>query len=224
LAFQLLSLGPLSRETITMIGSSCRALFLSLGLFASSASASAAPLVLDFEDLTPGQDVADHYFFSDGITFADAMALTEGDPFFPLSAFFTPRSGVNVVANVTAPTVVITFDVPLFSFTAFVGHLSDVTITAYSSVNAVLGTATLLDNTGVYESATLEDPFGGPFGDIARVEIDGVFADTFVIDDLSILFEEESQNPPPMPEPATLALMLGGAAMFGVRRLLMSSH
>jgi hypothetical protein len=173
------------------------ALFM-LGMFAPASQLTAAPVLLDFEDLEDLASVDDNYA-SYGLHFINAISLTTG---FSVNEFDYPsHSGEMVIGDDRGPIVII-FDNPTSEISAYFTYASTLTITAYDVFNTVLGTFTTLTdfNLGVSEYILLD------FSNVSSLVIAGFLPDSFIMDDFS--FDSATS----VPEPSTLLLFSGGLA------------
>jgi hypothetical protein len=193
-----------------------------LGVIATPAAA--APITIDFEDLLEFDDVGDHYT---GVTFTGATVLTAGSS---LNEFDTPpNSGFNAVIDSEPTGIRIDFDgngVSLVrgNFT----YAEQLTLTAYSGA-VMLGTAlsTTTNNLQTFGGSANEaiQFQAGLDQAITHVIITaGELGQSFILDDLFAETIEgggggtDPNNP--VPEPATVTLMLLGAAIAAGRQKL----
>lgn len=183
-----------------------------LALLSAAHNASAAPIVLDFEELASEESVNSQYA---GLTFSNAVALTAG---VSLNEFdFPPRSGVNVLSDDGRP-IEIAFASPVLSFGAFFTYAAPVTITAFDAGHNAIATVT-----SALSSNLAFDPGSTPneyleviaLGGIWALSISGdAFSGSFVLDDVLITAPEMTA----VPEPGTLSLILLGIAGLRSRR------
>jgi hypothetical protein len=177
---------------------------------------SAAPIVLDFEELSSEELVTTQY---PGLTFSNAIVLTAG---ISLNEFdFPPVSGANVLSDNGGP-IEIAFASPILSFAAFFTYAALLTITAFDASHNAVATVT-----SAFSSNLALDPGSTPneylglmaLGGIWTVSISGdPFGGSFTLDDLTI----NSNDTTTVPEPATLSLLLLGAV--GLRRAYVRSR
>jgi hypothetical protein len=179
-------------------------------LLTAARSASAAPMVLDFEELSSEESVTTQY---PGLTFSNAVILTAG---ISLNEFdFPPRSGVNVLSDSNGP-IGIQFASPVLSFGGFFTYGVPLTITAFDA-----GNNAIMSVTSTFSSNLALDPGSTPNEYLELVVASGIWAlsisgdplgASFVLDDVTI----NSIDTATVPEPGTLSLLLLGAA--GLRK------
>lgn len=174
---------------------------------------SAAPITLDFEDLVEFTDVAD---LLDGATFTNAMVLTAGSSVNEFE--FPPTSGTNVVYDSASP-MRIDFDDAVSSVSAYFTYLTTVTFSAYDAGGNLLDQAQ-----SAFAANFTSSGIGSPneliqvtsASAISYVTIVGAaFGGSFVLDDLTF-----NTDPSPVPEPATVSLVLLGVAVAAGRQKL----
>jgi hypothetical protein len=189
-----------------------RAFFLIAALLTlATASALADPITLNFDNFSDGTKVTNQFA---GLTFANATALKAGVTLNELE--FPPKSGSNVIFN-DGGAMTITFIAPILNFEAYFTYDSRLTITAFDANGNQVGSLSsqFLNNlalSGVAGSNPNELLSLSSAAGIVRIVISTT--GSFVLDDLRY-----NALAAPVPEPATLALMLGGGAMFiGARR------
>jgi len=181
--------------------------FLAAALLGCSL-ARAVPIAVDFEAFTSGQTLTTEV---PGLTFSNTVILTAGVTLNEVD--FPPRSGVNVAHGLGAGPITIDFAAPLDSFAAYFTYNSAVTMTAYDSALAVLGSVTSAFSANYVSGG---DAGASPnelmqlagLGQISRLTI-GDSAINFVMDDL--LAVPAVVN---VPEPRTVGLILVGLVMM----------
>lgn len=185
--------------------------FLTMFLAFTAASAWADPITLNFDSLIDSTKVTSQFT---GLTFANATAIKAGVTLNELE--FPPKSGSNVLFN-DGGAITITFTAPILNFEAYFTYDSRLTITAFDGSGNQIGSLSSqftsnLALSGVAGSQPNERLSLSASGSIARIVISS--SGSFVLDDLKY-----SASAAPVPEPATLALLLGGGAVWmGVRR------
>jgi len=172
--------------------------------------------VITFEGFAPGT-VLTTQDFGDGVTFAGATILTQGVNLNYTQ--FPPHSGVNVVYNQTGP-MTLNFTNPVDFFSGYFTYNQALAVDAYNSVHALLGGATSACSANYVGSGCgspnefLEVTFPGA---ISSVVITGGSGNNFTLDDASF---PGAINVGDVPEPGTIAMMVGGLGLvlFGRRR------
>jgi hypothetical protein len=168
-------------------------------------NASAYPVTYHFDSFDDLTSITNQIA---SLTFGRTTVLKAG---FSLNEIaFPPRSGENVVFD-DGGAITIDFATPVLSAGGYFNYLAALTLSAYDSSNNLLGTdvgdfvSNIGDGTGDPGSGTNE--FLGASsaaGLISRVVIESSQAGgSFTMDDLTV---DAANN---IPEPATLALMLG---------------
>ena len=165
--------------------------------------------IIDFEGL-PDSTQVDTQYSGFGIAFNGVTILTAG---ISLNEFdFPPFSGTNVVTNDYSP-IIINFNPFVTMSGAYFTYVAPVTITAYDSLNNVVGSVSSLYSENYVSSVT---PFPNEFlsinyiPGISKLEILGdPLGSSLVIDDFT--FETASV---PIPEPATFILL--GSGLVGL--------
>lgn len=176
-------------------------------------SASAAPLLLDFESLSDGESVSSQFA---GMTFSNAATLTAG---ISLNEFdFPPHSGSNVVFD-DGGAMLIQFTAPIFSFGGFFTYAAPLTLTAFDAGhNAVTSVSSaFLSNLGL-DAGSVPNEFLTVLwaSGISSVTIHGdAFGGSFTLDDATVTPLDTTT----VPEPATLALVGIGLALVAGRRM-----
>lgn len=183
---------------------------IALATLLMAAPAAAAPVLLDFEDLTDLEGVTTQYA-AFGVTFTNSTVLTSGLVGGTLNEFdFPPFSGVNVVSD-DGP-ITLSFGPQIISsFSAQFTYAVQLTLLGFrNGVQVTSGTSAGTDNLGLNEKISL-------VGLLDEIQITGdpFFGGSFTMDDLRF----ETVDSPPVPEPGTLGLMLLGGASLVRRRL-----
>ena len=185
---------------------------ISIGL---GGSASATTLTYGFDAFSDGSSLTTQYA---GLTFAHATVLKAG---ISLNEFsFPPRSGDGVLFDDGGP-IEITFAALAHSVSLYATYFDGLTLSAYDSSNQLLSSVTsafvanLADGSGDPGSSPNElFTLSSADGLIARIVIASSAAGgSMVLDDLSV-----SSAAAAVPEPGTLALMLGGLGAAALRR------
>lgn len=189
-----------------------RAFFLIAALLlCATASAVADPITLNFESLKDNTKVTTQFA---GLTFTNATALTAGVTLNELE--FPPKSGSNVVFN-DGGAMTITFTAPLLSFEAYFTYDSRLTITAFDDKGNQIGSLSsqFLNNLALSGGAGSKPNELLSLSSVAGItKIVISTTGSFVLDDLKY-----NAQAAPVPEPTTLALMLGGGAfLLGSKR------
>jgi hypothetical protein len=187
-----------------------------LSLLSAVPNASAAPIVLDFEELASEEGVTTQFA---GLTFSNAVVLTAG---VSLNEFdFPPRSGVNVLSDSGGP-IEIAFASPVLSFGAFFTYAAPLTLTAFDAGHNAIASVT-----SSFISNLALDPGSTPNEYLELIFASGIWAlsisgdplgGSFVLDDLAVT----SADAAAVPEPGTLSLLLLGTV--GLRRAVMRSR
>lgn len=177
-----------------------------LAMVAVMQGAVAAPVVIGFEGFADSTPITTQIT---DMTFVNATVLTSG---IGLNEFeFPPKTGTNVVFDDGGP-ITITFAAPVFGVGGYFNYAMPLTFTVFDSVNAVLislnsAYASNLGLSGDPGSTTNELlSYSNLGGLIAKLVITGdPLGGSFTMDDLTVDFGAST----PMPEPQTLALVLG---------------
>lgn len=190
-----------------------RCSLLLLLMAVSTTISKASPIT--FEGLTDGTAVTNQF---SNLLFLNATIATAGTS---LNEFeFPPHSGSNVVFDSGGP-MSISFLVPVTSVSGFLTYGTQLTITAFDASNNVLGTLTSAFNnnealSGDAGSHSNEFFSFSVVSGISRITISGdPLGGSFTLDDLTF------NTAAPMPEPASLFLLLGafgGLSIFRLRR------
>jgi hypothetical protein len=181
--------------------------------------AAAAPVVVDFESLGDLESLTTQI---PGLTFGGATALSAG---ISLNEFeVPPHSGRNVVYD-DGGVMTIAFDTPVSNvggyFTYFLLSAAQLTLTAFDSQHVAIGApvqsffASNMALSGAPGSTPNEFLFL-PYAGIAFITIAGdPGGGSFVLDDLTFTASTPQEV---VPEPATMTLLLSGAALLGLER------
>ena len=189
-------------------------------LVATSSSVSAAPITLDFEGLVDSAFVTNNFA---GLTFSNTVCLVASGSGGTLSeADFPPFSGMTVVGD-RGGAMTISFASPVDSFGGYFTYAQFLTLEAFNAGNVSLGSVSgVFSGFGNYVS-TNNPPneflsLSAP--GIAKVTITALpGGDSFTLDNFQ--YVPSAPGPPgPVPEPATLSLLLTGlgGTMWRVRR------
>lgn len=193
-----------------------RTVFLSaIVLGANQSLVTAAPITLDFEQFLDG-DTVDN-LADPSVTFLNAVVFTDG---FSLNAGdFPPKSGANVVIDLTGP-LELTFASPISSFSGYFTYTVPLTLQFFDASANTLGTiaSSFNDNTG--GSGQPPNEFlSASLAGIVRVLITGNAAGaSFVLDDLTFDFAPAAPGDPVVPEPGSFLLLSSGAIALIRRR------
>jgi len=180
----------------------------------------AAPILIDFDTLTEGDTPG----LLSGVTFDSAMVLTAGVSLNEIE--FPPNSGLNVVFNLLSE-LRLDFTDGVSNVGGYFTYVGALTLSAFDASNNLLGVATSLHNENYATS-------GNPANELLQIASTTAIAyvtigsaagpGTFVLDDLSFEVAEDgggNTDPnPPVPEPATVTLMLLGAGVAAGRHKL----
>jgi len=194
-----------------------RSAVLVAALASIATPAAAAPITIDFESLTEFTDVGS---LLDGVTFTNAMVLTAGSSVNEFE--FPPFSGTNVVYD-TGSSLRIDFDEEVSSVSAYITYLVGVTFSAYDASDNLI-TSVQSAFSANFTTSGISTPNEliqlASASAISYVTLSGgSFGGSFVIDDLT--FDTiEGGDPNPVPEPATVSLVLLGAAVAAGRQKL----
>jgi hypothetical protein len=165
--------------------------------------------VIDFEGLIEGTSVTNQY---SGMTFSNSTVLTAGSSLNEID--YPPESGTNVIFDDGGP-ISMTFSTPVLGVGAYLNYTQSIELQAFDSADNLLGSASTLYSTNLVSTG---DPGSSPdeflelsfASAISKVTFTGDPAGgTFTLDDLTITAAESSQ----IPEPSTLALLLGAMAI-----------
>lgn len=168
---------------------------------------------IDFESLIDLEQVTTQ--FLPDVAFSNATALTAGVSL--VEAENPPRSGVNVVFDDGGPMSLL-FMQPVFTLRGYFTYLAPLTLEAYDSSNALVASVQSLFTTN---QALSGEPGSSP-NELISMVVPGGFTSlvitgdpaggSFVLDDLTFTAA--------VPEPATLSLLILGAAVVAARRRL----
>ncbi len=177
---------------------------------------SADTIFINFENFVDGDVVTNQI---PGLSFTDTVVLTAG---FSLNEIdFPPHSGVNVVSD-NGGSISIHFSTPVLGFSAYFTYVEPLSLSAFDSSNAQLGSAVSLFSNNTVSGG---DPGSLPnellqvssLSGISSVSIAGDPAGgSFVMDDVTL-----TTAPSAVPEPSSLYLAsgMGLAAVFFQWRL-----
>jgi hypothetical protein len=176
----------------------------------------AGPILIDFETLAD-QEAVTNQFVSDGVLFTGAMAFQSGAVGGSLNEVdFPPFSGFTVISDDQGP-MRLDFATGAVSFSARFTYVTPLTITAFAGSSAIGSVSSLF--------AANDGSSGNPQNELielivaagmTHLVIEGsALGGSFVLDDLSV---QTSDTPTPVPEPATVSLVLLGAAAVGARK------
>lgn len=180
-------------------------------LLLATVSALAAPVTLNFENLSDGIKVTNQFT---GLSFTNATAITSGVTLNELE--FPPKSGNNVIFN-DGGAITITFSLPVSSFEGYFTYDSRITIAAFDKNGNQIASLSsqFLNNlalSGITGSSPNELLGLSSLAGIAKIVISS--NGSFVLDDFK--FNALTAD---VPEPTTLALMIGGGAvLYGAKR------
>jgi hypothetical protein len=186
---------------------------LTLSIVMAPRAARATTIPFDFESFAEFDMPTD---LGDGVTLGHAVVLASYDAGVLNELDFPPHSGINLVSDADGP-LTIDLAMPYYGVSGYVTYNVPLTFDFFDSANTLLASLTSRYFTNI-----------GTFGDfgstpnelftfssqtpIARVVIAGApTGGSFVLDDLAL------ENTP-VPEPATLTMMLGGVAVLARRR------
>jgi len=195
----------------TKMTSKLKALVVSLALVGAAAPCSASVITFEgFPDLT----VFTTQDFGSGVTFAGATILTLGGTLNPA---FPPHSGINVGYNPSGA-MTLNFTTAVDFFSGFFTYNLPLVIEAYDSLNNLLDTANGACAANYVGSGSSCSPNEflqvDAIGAIAKVVISGGGGNNFTLDDA----EFTGSRDPGLPEPATMAMLLGGLGALGLSR------
>lgn len=185
-----------------------------LSILALPSRAFSAPITIDFETLSDFDPVTTQFT---GVTFSDATVLTAGSSLNELE--FPPHSGTNVVFDEVGP-ISISFVSPVSAVGGYFTHSLPLLFRAFGIGNNLLGSLSSPSSSNLLVSGDVgsspNEFLQFAFGGISRVTVAGDPAGgSFVMDDFTYT---TAANPTPVPEPATLGLLLiGGAVIVLVR-------
>ncbi len=200
----------------------CITLFAVL-LLSVSRPAHATTIVIDFESLVSDLDSSNTLALTTQIpslTFSNALVMeaesTLGEDEFP------PKSGSLVVMDDGGP-MTIEFASPFYTVGGYFTYVSGLTLQAFDMSNVLLGS---ISGSAGNNMGLSGDPGSSPnellsimsSTPIVKLVITGSLdGSSFVLDDLTLDDAQPAQNTP-VPEPATLTMVLGGAAVLARRR------
>lgn len=181
---------------------------LAIGVLSFAFTLPAYAIAIDFESLTDSTVLTTQIA---GLTFTNATVLTAG---VSLNEFeFPPYSGDNVIFD-DGGMMHIVFDASQSSVGGYFTYAAPLMFTAFDSFNNSLGTTTSLYSSNMALSGDLgsfsNEFLSLSFADIKSITIAGdLFGASFTLDDLTFTAQQ-------VPEPSTLALMLGSLVILGV--------
>ena len=177
--------------------------------------------------------------FGDGVMFAGAeiaqCCISDGSGSLDNAVFPPPaddggsKDGVNVATNFSSGSLTFGFTTTVNSFSAAFTYEDGLTITAYNSAHVVIGTVDGICGPGGSGGANyVGSGCGAPnevlslsVAGISSITIAGGLSKTFTFDDVNFPGAVNPGSPGSVPEPVTIAMMLGGLgclAAFGSRR------
>jgi hypothetical protein len=184
-------------------------------LAACATPVTAAPVLIDFESLSD-LDVVTTQFEADGISFTGATALLSGALGGSLNEFDFPPSSGGIVVYDADGTIRVDFLTGALSVGGHFTYVAPVTMTAFAGAT-VLGSVTsqFVENLASGSNPTNELIQLAFAEGITHITLAGaVGGGSFVLDDF---FAETQEGTPPIPEPATITLLLLGGAMIAGR-------
>ena len=189
---------------------------IALAVMIALCSRSASATTIDFESFVDGDILTNQVA---GVTFSNATVVTAGISLN--EAEFPPHSGEDVVVD-DGGALSLSFATPIASFGGYFTYVVPITLQAFSSSNALLGTVTSAFSNN---SLAFADPGSSPneflqlasATGIASVIITGdVSGASFLLDDVTLTplqtGPDPGTDPAPVPEPATILLTLSGLA------------
>lgn len=172
----------------------------------------AVPIVINFDALGELDSVTTQF---PGVTFSNATVLTAGSTLNELET--PPHSGANAIFDDGGPMSLV-FGSPFYSFGGYFSYSAPLTISAFDSTNALLGSVSSLfsnnflvsGDAGSSPNEFLQLSFATP---IASLTIAGDPAGgSLVLDDVTL--DSAAPTPAPVPEPSTLSLLGLGVVML----------
>lgn len=182
------------------------AMCLGLALVVLPSSVMAAPILIDFENLSDGDALTNQIA---GFNFVNAVTLTAG---ISLNEFeFPPLSGTNVIFDMGGP-MRIDFSAGVTSVSAYITYLAPIVMTAFDSGGTILGTTHSQFGNNLALSGQLgstpNELIALAFDDIAYVTIAGDSAGgSFTLDNLT------ADTVDSVPEPGVLSLAVTGGCL-----------
>lgn len=169
-------------------------------------SVTASATLLDFESLADLDPVTTQYS-SQGIEFDNAIALTSG---FSLNEFdFPPHSGTVAIGDNGISPLQIRFLQPSKDISGWFTYGAQLTISAYDSLNGLLGIVNSLGTNNLGSSTLINIGLNN----VSRLSFVNSTVGSFIIDDLNFAKIETlppSPGPGMIPEPPTLMLLIIG--------------
>jgi hypothetical protein len=184
-----------------------RAVLFLAALVAIPSRLMASPIVINFDTLNDGDAVTTQFA---GLTFTNATVLVAGISVNELD--FPPHSGSNVVFDNGGP-ISVAFATPVEAFGGYFNYAQPLTLQAFDSAQNLLGS---ISSAFTSDLGTSGDPGSSPNEFLQLASASGISdvvitanpaGTSFTLDDATIT---PGSTPTPVPEPATLSLILVG--------------